>query len=181
MLTQPQTRRFNQRIPAKNKASAAETDPHAANFLRQQLGPEKWNTFSARLFEQRLGTNKLKPRSRIKCHEPETKGGASTIDFLVKVEVVKEILRTYVPYVFLICMKICTDQHCSTQTSLQSAESSVASILGRTGWSSHFNTLLSPCSIWLVEHSILLLGTTCRRSLCPFRIRRTSAICSHSP
>jgi hypothetical protein len=75
-------------------------DPCAAAFLRDQLGEAKWNTFCARLFERRLGPIKSKIRVRGKnanddaSHPP----GATAIDFLVKVEVVKEVLRTYVPH-----------------------------------------------------------------------------------
>ncbi|TDL24803.1 hypothetical protein BD410DRAFT_851120 [Rickenella mellea] len=78
-----------------------EADPYAAAFLRDQLGDEKWEIFSSRLFERRFSANKP-PRSRKSRGDSEdgdTKApGASAIDFLVKVEVVKEILRTYVPH-----------------------------------------------------------------------------------
>lgn len=76
-------------------------DPYAAAFLRDQLGDAKWNTFSARLFERRLGPTKSKIRVRGKnsSDDPSPPPGATAIDFLVKVEVVKEVLRTYVPYV----------------------------------------------------------------------------------
>lgn len=76
-------------------------DPYAAAFLRDQLGEAKWNTFSARLFERRLGPIKSKIRVRGKNpnEDPSPTSGATAIDFLVKVEVVKEVLRTYVPYV----------------------------------------------------------------------------------
>ena len=62
------------------------------------LGPEKWETFASRLFERRLGgkaKNKGKNRSG---DDDEARSGVSAIEFLVKVEVVKEILRTYVPH-----------------------------------------------------------------------------------
>ena len=82
-------------------SSSSQVDPCAAAFLRDQLGEAKWDTFCARLFERRLGPIKSKIRVRGKNsddagHPP----GATAIDFLVKVEVVKEVLRTYVPYVF---------------------------------------------------------------------------------
>ena len=77
-------------------------DPYAAAYLREQLGEAKWNTFSARLFERRLGPIKSKMRVRGKGSNDDASSapGATAIDFLVKVEVVKEVLRTYVPYVF---------------------------------------------------------------------------------
>jgi hypothetical protein len=81
LLMSVQTQTFNQQVASSNSSNAG-ADPHAAAFLRQVLGPEKWNIFSARLFERRLS---------------QSKSGATVIDFLVKVEVVKEILRTYVP------------------------------------------------------------------------------------
>jgi hypothetical protein len=93
---------FNQRIA---RAMDSSTDPCAAAFLQQQLGHEKWSVFSARLFERRLNHGKPKGTDlrakRLSIDDNITKaGGASTIDFLVKVEVVKEVLRTYVPWVF---------------------------------------------------------------------------------
>jgi hypothetical protein len=76
-------------------------DPYAAAFIRERLGDDKWNIFSARLFERRLGV--LKPDSKDKTKQlsdvdSKNGGGAGAIDFMVKVEVVKEVLRTYVPY-----------------------------------------------------------------------------------
>ena len=85
-----------------NSDACAEADPHAAAFIRLKLGDNKWDIFSARLFERRLGVTK--PSSKNKTKElsdaySKNGGGASAIDFMVKVEVVKEVLRTYVPYV----------------------------------------------------------------------------------
>ncbi|KAI6118801.1 hypothetical protein EV401DRAFT_2057499 [Pisolithus croceorrhizus] len=84
---------------AKTETSS-QVDPYAAAFLLEQLGEAKWNTFSARLFERRLGPIKSKMRVRGKGQndEPNSAPGATAIDFLVKVEVVKEVLRTYVPH-----------------------------------------------------------------------------------
>lgn len=81
--------------------SPSQVDPCAAAFLRDQLGEAKWNTFCARLFERRLGPIKSKIRVRGKnTHDDASPPpGATAIDFLVKVEVVKEVLRTFVPYV----------------------------------------------------------------------------------
>ncbi|KAG9318712.1 hypothetical protein JVU11DRAFT_808 [Chiua virens] len=79
----------------------SQVDPCAPAFLRDQLGEAKWNTFSARLFERRLGPIKSKVRVRTKNSGDDAAGplpGATAIDFLVKVEVVKEVLRTYVPH-----------------------------------------------------------------------------------
>ncbi|KAG8764196.1 hypothetical protein FRC11_000050 [Ceratobasidium sp. 423] len=84
---------------------ANQIDPFAEHFLRHRLGEEKWQTFSSRLFERRLGAT----RNRARASRPrrlsdgsethETKStGASAVDFLVKVEVVKEVLRTFVPH-----------------------------------------------------------------------------------
>ncbi|KAH0827147.1 hypothetical protein J3R83DRAFT_4837 [Lanmaoa asiatica] len=80
--------------------STSQVDPCAAAFLRDQLGEAKWNTFSARLFERRLGPIKSKVRVRGKNPNDDASPppGATAIDFLVKVEVVKEVLRTYVPH-----------------------------------------------------------------------------------
>ena len=79
--------------------SPSQVDPCADAFLRDQLGEAKWNTFRARLFERRLGPVKSKIRVRSKNPNDDASPlpGATAIDFLVKVEVVKEVLRTYVP------------------------------------------------------------------------------------
>lgn len=62
------------------------------------LGAEKWETFSSRLFERRLGA-KGKSKGKSKSgDDDDAKSGVSAIEFLVKVEVVKEILRTFVPH-----------------------------------------------------------------------------------
>ncbi|KAJ1310294.1 hypothetical protein OPQ81_007034 [Rhizoctonia solani] len=93
-------------FPRRTKAQCAnQIDPFAEHFLRHRLGEEKWQTFSSRLFERRLGAT----RNRTRASRPrrlsdgseshETKStGASAVDFLVKVEVVKEVLRTFVPH-----------------------------------------------------------------------------------
>ncbi|KZT42090.1 hypothetical protein SISSUDRAFT_1016643 [Sistotremastrum suecicum HHB10207 ss-3] len=78
-----------------------EPDPHAAAFLRHTLGESKWSIFSARLFERRMGASrKKKPRSVLPLGGPydQSNNGASVVDFLVKVEAVKEILRNFVPH-----------------------------------------------------------------------------------
>lgn len=78
-------------------SSQPPTDPYAEDFLKEVLGPHKWEIFSARLFERRLrakGKGKHKPGG----DDTDSKSSVSAIEFLVKVEVVKEILRTYVPH-----------------------------------------------------------------------------------
>jgi hypothetical protein len=83
-----------------------QADPHAAGYLQQQLGHEKWTIFSTRFSERRLNNTSSKSKTKPKSGgdvltPPDGKTGcANAIDFLVKVEVVKEVLRTYVPCVF---------------------------------------------------------------------------------
>ncbi|KAF8447699.1 hypothetical protein L210DRAFT_3347916, partial [Boletus edulis BED1] len=80
--------------------SPSQVDPCAVAFLRDQLGEAKWDTFCARLSERRLGPIKSKIRVKGKNSSDDTSPppGATAIDFLVKVEIVKEVLRTYVPH-----------------------------------------------------------------------------------
>ncbi|KAF8503372.1 hypothetical protein F5888DRAFT_1607090, partial [Russula emetica] len=76
-----------------------ETDPYAAAFLQSQIGLEKWGIFSARLYERRLGGPKARSRGKKSPSDPEPRNsGACALDFLVKVEIVKEVLRIYVPH-----------------------------------------------------------------------------------
>ena len=90
----------------------AKHDPLAGDFIRAQLGEHKWRIFSSRLAEQRASKHKLRLASAddvnaagasadAATHHPgcvgRSTGGASVLDFLVKVEVVKSVLRTYVP------------------------------------------------------------------------------------
>ncbi|KAF8590583.1 hypothetical protein K439DRAFT_100800 [Ramaria rubella] len=83
--------------PAKPSTPSI-ADPYAEDFLRDMLGIDKWETFSSRLFERRLG-GKSKGKGKGKPgDDDDSKSGVSAIEFLVKVEVVKEILRTYVPH-----------------------------------------------------------------------------------
>ncbi|KAG6332368.1 hypothetical protein ID866_6724 [Astraeus odoratus] len=95
--TESDNRAANKRL---NAGASSHVDPYAAAFLREQLGEAKWNTFSARLFERRLGPIKSRMRVRGKgaTDEASPAPGATAIDFLIKVEVVKEVLRTYVPH-----------------------------------------------------------------------------------
>ena len=82
-------------------------DPYAAGYLQQRLGDEKWTIFSTRFSERRLAktNNKLKMKLKPGCADVPQDGDkqdyASAIDFLVKVEIVKEVLRVYVPCVSL--------------------------------------------------------------------------------
>ena len=80
-------------------ANTLQADPYAAAFLRDQLGEERWDIFSSRLFERRFVQKpKQKVKGRRGTDEVEGKScSASAIDFLVKVEVVKSVLRTFVP------------------------------------------------------------------------------------
>lgn len=87
---------FVDSMPQKG-SSQPPTDPYAEDFLKEVLGPHKWEIFSARLFERRLrakGKGKHKPGG----DDTDSRSSVSAIEFLVKVEVVKEILRTYVPH-----------------------------------------------------------------------------------
>jgi hypothetical protein len=94
----------------KTDKAATKFDPHAADFIREKLGEQRWTIFSSRLAERRATVQKPKPKPDVARSQapggpsadffPSDKtGGATVIDFLVKVEVVKSVLRTYVPYV----------------------------------------------------------------------------------
>jgi hypothetical protein len=92
-------------------APPAKADPYAGGFLREALSPEKYEVFSSRLFERRLNGTGFRPHKSSKDDGSAEVGdtrkfeGASVIDFLVKVEVVKEVLRNYVPWV--VCFYTC--------------------------------------------------------------------------
>ncbi|KAG8681195.1 hypothetical protein FRC09_017688, partial [Ceratobasidium sp. 395] len=100
----PQSKSF----PRRTKAQCAnQVDPYAEDFLKHRLGDQKWQTFSSRLFERRLGNGGTRSRTRTSrskrsstsSDDVETKpSGANAVEFLVKVEVVKEVLRTFVPH-----------------------------------------------------------------------------------
>ncbi|KAI0027688.1 hypothetical protein K488DRAFT_74346 [Vararia minispora EC-137] len=79
-----------QQVPKTDKAKVH--DPDAASFLQERLGPAKWATFSARLFDKRLSS------SRTRRAEDDDGSSLSVYSFLVKVEAVKEVLRTLVPH-----------------------------------------------------------------------------------
>ena len=90
----------------KSEKGSSKLDPHAADFIREKLGELRWTIFSSRLAERRTSTQKPKkpdvPLSALAGKPIDAFGGdkgagASAIDFLVKVEVVKSVLRTYVP------------------------------------------------------------------------------------
>lgn len=103
-------------------AIPASVDPHVAGFLKSVLGSRKWRIFSSKLCERKdkdaagssartrgneaggSGAQKQRPRTFSSASFPEQEdgvlhGGTSpcAIAFLVKVEVVKEVLRNYVP------------------------------------------------------------------------------------
>ena len=67
-------------------------DPDAEDFLKCKLGDAKWKTFYARLSERRLASSRLRKDS-----DEESSGAVSVYLFLLKVECVKEVLRTLVP------------------------------------------------------------------------------------
>lgn len=67
-------------------------DPDAEDFLKCKLGDAKWKTFYARLSERRLASSRMRKDS-----EEESSGAVSVYLFLLKVECVKEVLRTLVP------------------------------------------------------------------------------------
>lgn len=86
------------------KAKSANTvsnvpHPYAAAFLKEHLGPVKFASFSAKLFERRLGGSKPRARTKDKHEVRLGSNGATVVEFLIKTEVVKEVLRTYVPFV----------------------------------------------------------------------------------
>ena len=82
-------------------------DPYAASFIKEKLGDRKWHIFTSRLAESRKSGQKSKSRATRRLtnesNDPDTTndgtGGASAVDFLVKVEVVKGVLRAFVPWV----------------------------------------------------------------------------------
>lgn len=78
-------------------------DPYAEAFLQESLGPEKWTTFSARLFELRLTGPRTKSKKQVITNPdgPPVDTTATVINFLCKAEAVKEVLRTYVPSVVI--------------------------------------------------------------------------------
>lgn len=93
---------------AKPEKGSSKPDPHAADFIREKLGELRWTIFSSRLAERRTASQKPKksdapaaatngPTSPLDAFSGDKGAGASALDFLVKVEVVKSVLRTYVP------------------------------------------------------------------------------------
>lgn len=125
LLPQPQQQRRKSMTSVTSQSDNSDSkiakhDPLAGEFIRAQLGEHKWKIFSSRLAEQRASKHKLKLSSssiRSITAEDDVNGhssaegiaavstgcigksssGASVLDFLVKVEVVKAVLRTYVP------------------------------------------------------------------------------------
>ncbi|KAI0093917.1 hypothetical protein BDY19DRAFT_919608 [Irpex rosettiformis] len=88
----------------KSEKASSKLDPHAADFIRDKLGEQRWTIFSSRLAERRMTTQKPKSKPdsfkgpSMDSFPADKAGGATVIDFLVKVEVVKGVLRTYVPH-----------------------------------------------------------------------------------
>lgn len=62
------------------------------------IGPEKWEIFSSRLFERRLGARAKGKGKGKPSEDDDNRSGVSAIEFLVKVEIVKEVLRSFVPH-----------------------------------------------------------------------------------
>ena len=85
------------------------SEKYTRQFLRERLGERKYDIFIARLSERRLNGEKahlVKARAGSRKRNlpadevaKNSENSASTIDFLVKVEVVKEVLRLFVPFV----------------------------------------------------------------------------------
>ncbi|GBE81934.1 hypothetical protein SCP_0403080 [Sparassis crispa] len=91
-------------------------DPYAPAFIQATIGEKKWEMFTARLAEKRIGRHRGKYKATPtnssslqgqdqhvdSAADVDTSSGkdrsASVIDFLVKVEVVKAVLRAYVPH-----------------------------------------------------------------------------------
>ncbi|KAG8958074.1 hypothetical protein FRC03_009480 [Tulasnella sp. 419] len=109
MSEEPESSKSNTK--SSTKAESVPPDPNAPAFLREMLGEIKYATFSAKLFERRLGGPKIGMNRKKKADGEEETGdlstsqrrtrgshGATVIEFLVKTEVVKEVLRTYVPH-----------------------------------------------------------------------------------
>ena len=74
--------------------------------FREKLGELRWAIFSSRLAERRTSSHKPKRSDSstvplaskpLDVFSSDKAVGASALDFLVKVEVVKSVLRTYVP------------------------------------------------------------------------------------
>ncbi|KLO13522.1 hypothetical protein SCHPADRAFT_997290 [Schizopora paradoxa] len=90
-----------------SQSSGEASEQYIRQFLQERLGERKYSLFISRLYERRLNGEKAhlaKARARSRKQDLPTdedaknsEFSASTIDFLVKVEVVKEVLRLFVP------------------------------------------------------------------------------------
>ncbi|QRV86242.1 hypothetical protein RhiJN_14260 [Ceratobasidium sp. AG-Ba] len=132
-------------FPRRTKTQCPnQIDPYAEDFLKHRLGEEKWQTFSSRLFERRLsnngnGTTRSRARtSRSKRAsaasddiEPRSPG-ANAVDFLIKVEVVKEVLRTFVPHPYNPIKSLSHPYNASPTGSVTLTRNTVLSL---SGWS----------------------------------------------
>ncbi|KAI0797982.1 hypothetical protein C8Q75DRAFT_887404 [Abortiporus biennis] len=94
-------------VPAKASSTPVDApDPYAADFIRDHLGEHKWMIFVSRLSENRKNirsrsSSLKKPTvadNTTNAYREEAVKGSCAIDFLVKVEVVKAVLRAYVPH-----------------------------------------------------------------------------------
>ncbi|KAI0064661.1 hypothetical protein BV25DRAFT_1823066 [Artomyces pyxidatus] len=120
-------------FPKRAKAPQAfEIDPYAAAFLQEQIGDEKWGIFAARLYERRLGGPKARARGKTPKAPPTRPDHASALDFLVKVEVVKEVLRVFVPHPYNPFKSLTHPYACAPSGIVTLTR---ATILALSGWS----------------------------------------------
>jgi len=124
-----------------SEKASAKLDPHAADFIREKLGEQRWSIFSSRLAERRATAQKPKPKadnsqspsgSSQGAFPSDKAGGATVIDFLVKVEVVKGVLRTFVPHPY---NPLKTLSHSYTSAPSGQVTLSRSTVLALSGWS----------------------------------------------
>ncbi|GJJ12155.1 hypothetical protein Clacol_006396 [Clathrus columnatus] len=119
--------------PSKQQNVQSNADPYAENFLRDMIGSDKWDIFSSRLFERRLGLRAKGIKGKGKPGEDDdNRSGVSAIEFLVKVEVVKEVLRTFVPHPYNPLKSLAHTYHAAPSGQVTLTRSTV---LALSGWS----------------------------------------------
>ncbi|KAI0341579.1 hypothetical protein BDW22DRAFT_1429712 [Trametopsis cervina] len=126
----------------KSEKASSKLDPHAADFIREKLGELRWSLFSSRLAERRTTTQKPKQSAKtdsaanggssLDSFPADKSGGATVIDFLVKVEVVKSVLRSYVPHPY---NPLKTLSHSYTPAPSGQVTLSRSTVLALSGWS----------------------------------------------